>query len=309
MNKILIFLLSFMLLSTPQEIFKDNFLSDVDKAYSEYTVITNYTNETYSLHIVKGIINNQATYGVSFFNIRAGDYNLFFEIDGIEYKVKPDGRGDYRLIGIKWRNYEQIKIKIYSKDGNLQSPAHLTVLDKFDKSTFVGDIIGQDEGKTLVSLERVDSVLNFDAFAMVTLAIIGVCALVIAIFAITKKGMFSKEVRKESVFDFKEFINQQTTTPQNNDDWIEVVPEVEEVQKDSQESPKEVYEKAPRYVDDEISSIDVKKHLQDAGFVVDYSLVGDEEKNLIMLELMHLKNEGKISNDVYLEEIYKLWKK
>jgi len=28
-----------------------------------------------------------------------------------------------------------------------------------------------------------------------------------------------------------------------------------------------------------------------------------------MLELMHLKNEGKISNDVYLEEIYKLWKK
>ncbi len=121
--------------------------------------------------------------------------------------------------------------------------------------------------------------------------------------------MFSKEVRKESVFDFKEFINQQTTTPQNNDDWIEVVPEVEEVQNDSQESPKEVYEKAPRYVDDEISSIDVKKHLQDAGFVVDYSLVGDEEKNLIMLELMHLKNEGKISNDVYLEEIYKLWKK
>ena len=309
MNKILIFLLSFMLLSTPQEIFKDNFLSDVDKAYSEYTVITNYTNETYSLHIVKGIINNQATYGVSFFNIRAGDYNLFFEIDGIEYKVKPDGRGDYRLIGIKWRNYEQVKIKIYSKDGNLQSPAHLTVLDKFDKSTFVGDIIGQDEGKTLVSLERVDSVLNFDAFAMVTLAIIGVCALVIAIFAITKKGMFSKEVRKESVFDFKEFINQQTTTPQNNDDWIEVVPEVEEVQNDSQESPKEVYEKAPRYVDDEISSIDVKKHLQDAGFVVDYSLVGDEEKNLIMLELMLLKNEGKISNDVYLEEIYKLWKK
>ena len=309
MNKILIFLLSFMLLSTPQEIFKDNFLSDVDKAYSEYTVITNYTNETYSLHIVKGIINNQATYGVSFFNIRAGDYNLFFEIDGIEYKVKPDGRGDYRLIGIKWRNYEQVKIKIYSKDGNLQSPAHLTVLDKFDKSTFVGDIIGQDEGKTLVSLERVDSVLNFDAFAMVTLVIIGVCALVIAIFAITKKGMFSKEVRKESVFDFKEFINQQTTTPQNNDDWIEVVPEVEEVQNDSQESPKEVYEKAPRYVDDEISSIDVKKHLQDAGFVVDYSLVGDEEKNLIMLELMHLKNEGKISNDVYLEEIYKLWKK
>ncbi len=308
MNKILMFLLAFMLLSTPQEIFRDKFLSDVDKAYHEYTVITNYTNEIYSIQIVKGIINNQATYGISFFSSRAGDYDLFFEIEDIEYQVKPDSRGDYQLLGIKWRDYEQVKIMIYSKDGNLQSPAHLTVLNKFDKSTFVGEIIGQNEGKTLVSLKRTDSIFDFNAFIIITLVIIGICAIAIIILAITKRGMFSKEVRKEGIFDFKEFINKQTT-PQNSDDWIEVEPEAREVQKDIQENPKEVYDKGPRYVDDEISSIDVKKHLQDAGFVVEYSLVGDEEKNLIMLELMHLKNERKISNDVYLEEIYKLWKK
>ena len=308
MNKILVFLLGFMLLSTPQEIFNEEFLANVEEAYSEYTIITNYTSELYSIQIVKGVINNKATYGVSFFSSRAGDFNLYFSIDDREYKVNPDSRGDYQLIGIKWRDYDQIKIMIYSKDGNLQYPTHPTILERFDKNSFNGNEIGLDDGATLVSLKKVDGVIDFNTYTIVILTIIGICIIVIAILAITKRGMFSKKVRSEGVFNFKEFINKQAT-PQSSDDWIEVHPERNEEKQEHQENPKEVYEKGYRYTDDEIDSIDVKQHLQDAGFVVNYSLASEEEKNMIMLELMHLKNERKISNDVYLEEIYKLWKK
>lgn len=308
MNKLLMFLLGLMLLSTPQAIFRDKFIASVDEAYSEYTIIADYTSELYSIQIAKGLINEKATYGISFFSSRAGDYYLYFEIDSIEYKISPDSRGDYQLLGIKWRDYEQVKIKIYSKDGNLQYPTHPTVLEKFDKSSFTGNHMGLDEGGTLTSLKKVDGIINFNVYFIVALIIIAICVIVITILALTKRGMFSKEVRKEGVFDFKEFIDKQITS-QDNDDWIEVKPESDMEKPANQENPREVYEKGHRYDDDEISSINVSKHLQDAGFVVDYSLAGDEEKNMIMLELMHLKNERKISNDVYLEEIYKLWKK
>lgn len=302
------FLIGFMLLSTPQEINKDKFFDDVNNAYTEYKVVTDYTSEAYSLQIVKGIIDNQATYGISFFSIRASDYYIHFEIDGVAYKTKPDSRGDYQVLAIKWRSYEQIKLKIYSKDGQPQSSTHSTVLEKFDKNTFIGDKAGLGNGGSLTTLKKVEPIIDFNVYIIISLVITGICFVIIIALAIVKRGMFSKERRKEGVFDFKNFLEANPTL-HGNDDWIEVKPESEIEEKVIGDKPKEVYNKGYRYFDDDIISIDIQKHLQDAGFVVDYFLASDEEKNMIMLELMHLKNERKISNDVYLEEIYKLWKK
>ena len=54
---------------------------------------------------------------------------------------------------------------------------------------------------------------------------------------------------------------------------------------------------------------DIKAYLQDQGFVIDYSILDEEEKNKIMMELIKLKNDGSISLDAYYKETYELWKK
>ena len=54
---------------------------------------------------------------------------------------------------------------------------------------------------------------------------------------------------------------------------------------------------------------DIKAYLQDLGYVTEYSALSEDEKNNIMIELMKLKEQGKISLDDYYEESAELWKK
>ena len=306
MNRILMVLVGFLLLAaTPQETFKKDFIDDVQSAYNEYIIVSDYTSETYSIQIVKGIVNDEATYGIAFFSTKANDYYLRFEVNNIEYKISPNSRGDLAVTGIKWRSYDSIKINIYNSEGTLQYPTHLTVLDKFDASSFEGTA-GLNKGTSLTTLKSASDSFDVDTYIIVALIVIGFCSIIIMVIAKTKKGIFSTTKRKEGVFDFKAFINEEALK-QDNDDWIEVKPEAKT--KVAPGEHREVYKKDARYDDDEIESIDVSSYIRDAGFVTDYSLASDDEKNMIMLELMHLRDEKKISNDVYLEEIYKLWKK
>ena len=99
-----------------------------------------------------------------------------------------------------------------------------------------------------------------------------------------------KEVDVDNIIDLKE------------DDY--------EVSREEEES-KEVYDKVKDdfFYSDEASGFDIKGYLKDKGFVLEYKAINDDEKNQIMMELIKLKNERKITNDEYLEEVYELWKK
>ena len=57
------------------------------------------------------------------------------------------------------------------------------------------------------------------------------------------------------------------------------------------------------------SDFNIKKHLQELGFITDYRIIDSEEKNKIMLELMRLKEQKTITQDDYLYEVSELWKK
>ena len=54
---------------------------------------------------------------------------------------------------------------------------------------------------------------------------------------------------------------------------------------------------------------DIKAYLQSLGYITDYKLLSEEEKNKIMLELMRLKDTEQITLKKYYEETYQLWKK
>ena len=62
------------------------------------------------------------------------------------------------------------------------------------------------------------------------------------------------------------------------------------------------------YMGDTIYENYVREHLILNGFITDYKIITDDEKNKVTVYLMKLKNEKKISNDQYLEEMYKIWK-
>ena len=51
------------------------------------------------------------------------------------------------------------------------------------------------------------------------------------------------------------------------------------------------------------------KNLREKGYITNYASLSEEEKNRVMLELIKLKNEKRISQDRYYEETGELWKK
>lgn len=55
--------------------------------------------------------------------------------------------------------------------------------------------------------------------------------------------------------------------------------------------------------------VDIKAYLREKGYITNYASLSEEEKNRVMLELIKLKNEKRISQDRYYEETGELWKK
>ncbi len=153
-------------------------------------------------------------------------------------------------------------------------------------------------------------------FIVVALAIVVSCGIIILVFWKSKKGMFNERLRKEDTFDFKEFLNQNFDENIQEPDTIDLdedefsVEKEEDLKQDESldKQPKNVYEKSYKDIEEEKSGFSISDYLRDKGLITDYKIASEEEKQSIMLELMRLRDEKKITNDEYLEEAYKLWK-
>ena len=119
--------------------------------------------------------------------------------------------------------------------------------------------------------------------------------------------MFNKNKRAEGIVSIKEILRQETNDIVDNDylkDFTYNKDTDNDVKLDDNiclenESNKENSEKIK----------DIKAYLNDKGYITDYSVLSEEEKNNIMIELMKLKEKGMISLDDYYEESAELWKK
>src|SRR5690554_6376318 len=123
--------------------------------------------------------------------------------------------------------------------------------------------------------------------------------------------MFRTDLSSANVFKFKEFINSVVVAAeleQEETTWQNTHTEDLGVVAINEEKPiiKSTYKWY--HYEEEVSDFDIKKHLAELNLVSDSSEASIEEKNKVMLALMRLRDQEKITYDDYLNEISELWK-
>lgn len=311
MLKFCLVIFSLLFLTNVQYPNNNEFDENVNKSYEEYAEYYEYTNDSFSLKIIRGRVNKKMVYGVCFSNAYAKTYSIEL-VDSTDkiYLLPTDKRGDISVVALEEIDKEYTII-VYEDSKLIILPIKV-ILKPFDETEFkTTDItkvsIGENKGATFTRLSTKtnipSSVWILGGMVLITIG----CVIIILVNAKMKKGMFDKEKRSEGVFNFKKFISEDFNEERKNEfDIIDIAPIEEKDEKLNSE--REIYQKTFRYDDDEISGFKIQEYLQDKGFVTDYKLASEEEKQKIMLELMKLKNDKKITEDEYLEEAYKLWK-
>lgn len=307
MKKISCILMFLILFLIPLSIKADEFNDEINDAYESYIELYNLKTPNYELRVIKGIVNDTPSYGIYFFSEEANEYQLVLESKDKEYHLKPyNKRGDIKALAIEELNISY-QLKIYSA-GKEQHLGNEIILKPFTKGELVTSsslMKGNDKGCKVNSLSSAGE-FKIEYIMIGSSCIIIGCILIMMVFSKMKKGKFDKENRKEGVFDFKEFITR--NIEEKEIDEFEVINiEVDKEEKE-EETVREIYSKVSRYDEEEKSDFSIKTYLQDKGFVTDYKIASEEEKRSIMLELMRLRDEAKITNDEYLEEAYRLWK-
>ena len=132
---------------------------------------------------------------------------------------------------------------------------------------------------------------DFIKITMIILAaVIVLTGSLILIFYLKRKGIFRKDKINENVINMRELLKEDTK------DHIETNEYFKKEEKDTTEEKVE-------------EVVDIKAYLREKGYITNYASLSEEEKNRVMLELIKLKNEKRISQDRYYEETGELWKK
>lgn len=289
MVKLLLSLVMFLLplgVETIGDSSYDLFMKQIDKAYSIYELSDKSEyNEKYELTIIQGFNKQAPSYGIYFSSKEAKEYYPVLTIEGTRYTLMENDNLDYYAYSITG-NIE-ITIDIYKDDKVVDEGIHLNKLIITDiKNPIEGKANGIEESLLQIYRTKIPFLV---IFLVVLSSIILLSGIGIIILFVTKKGFFARDARKTGIIEMRQILNEQSfeETKKEEDYFAELVPE----------EPKQ----------QEIT--DIKNYLQDKGFITNYDLLSEEEKNKIMIELINLKNNGLISMDTYYEETCELWKK
>lgn len=286
---LLIFCSLFLVNTSDNEYTK--FANEVYENYSSYTMI-DYSAEDYDLIAAKGVYNNKPAYGI-LFKSHKKNITLVLEINEALYELKKEN-GYYSTLAISAEEY--INLWLYDDNGNkskLENIEHSRLYD-FD----IDDLeeskmeIGNNQGKEFSTLQIYkQKISNYKIIFIGLISIIVICFTLAIIKIIYNKKHKPEKINNELNDEILRFIN--GCVPKQEEEYIEITPE---------EIINNEMEEEPVYIDN------LNEHLMLNGFITDYKLITDDEKNKITIYLMKLKNEKKISNDQYLEEMYKIWK-
>ena len=263
------------------------YLSQVSDKYQAYNVVYQAYDEDYEICIINGVMNGYQSYGVYFYS-NTKNYKLVAQSEDEIYAF-PTVNGEM----------------VWCLAIDYDNPVTISVLDKkhdilYTKATLVeenfNNIItpGSGNGVEFSQLNCISRKYNNQIIFYVVLAvIISVCLTTILILRITHSGIFSKANRSAHSFNMKEFL-ENTDDETDPYDPLSNITLIENVEEEKIETE---------------NKMDVKKYLLDKGYIIDYKSLSEDEKNKIMVELMVLKNEGKISEEDYKKETIELWKK
>ena len=287
---------------------QNRFLDSVEKNYSYYDIEKTIDFDEFSLIIVKGIYNDCGCYGISFVPAVSNEYILVLETNESTFTLPSSNY----VIAIKADiTYD---IVIYDKEGTKLNIEKITI-EKFNKDAYdtAGALAGLGEGVKFSFLQLYKTKLRYLPVLLISLGImIAISGSLLLLLFILKKGFFNKDKRKEGVVSMRDIyeaetndINTDGISFEENEEYFE--------EKTPNDSSTIIPVINPNKREEDESSVsrveDIKAYLVDHGFVVDYNILDEGEKNKIMMELIKLKNDGMITMDDYYKETYELWKK
>lgn len=264
----------------------NEFMEEVNTRYESYRVYQSNDNDIFSLTIVQGIYNGKPTYGLCFTTERK--YKVILLTNGVAYSLN-EKLIDNAQTAIAFRVDSILSIDIVDEKNNRIEIENLTPFTKvsFEKNEDI--ITGENKGGSLSQVSIYSQKYNFITVTIIILvAVIAITGILILIFYLKRRGIFSKDKMNENVINMRELLKEDT--------------------KDHVETNE--YFKNEETIEDKVEEVtDIKAYLRDKGFITNYTSLSEEEKNRVMLELIKLKNEKRISQDRYYEETSELWKK
>lgn len=297
--------------------FKDEFIADFDQkvndAYSEY-VVTEHYNQNYGIKLVKGLLDGEVRYGFCFYSENSKEYYVRISYKNQTYQLPTDGRGDVQAVALNLKAGDTFSIIVYNSHNKSQEPfsdfKNIQIMTKTEFNALENKTIGLDKGARLTNLK---SEINLDPDLWLYLAVLGIiviCTAIILIYYKRRQGLFSQEIRSQNVFNFREFISSNFEVPRTSSQVYEEADFEVIDEDDEEEETGSFFEEHYSWARDEEerTGFDIKGYLQNKGFITDYKILSEDEKNLIMLELMLLRDNKQITRDEYLEETAKLWK-
>lgn len=282
----------------------NSFLDRVEDEYQYFTQEWTFDDQKndISILVVKGIYHDTPSYGISF---TSDNFNIVLKtLDGYFNISDPKFFSELNIAIPAEVTYE---ILIYSEKGNEYQMPEKVLLKKFsaDDIDLTTYNLGNNNYKEFIKLQPYTFKLPFYVTLLIVFgSVIGISLIGILILFITKKGFFDKNKRKEGVLDIKSILESDTEDTASDD----IFKDFEEA-KNSAQSFEKINEEdiESDKINEEIK--DIKAYLQSLGYVTDYHILSEDEKNKIMLELMRLRDNKEISLNKYYEETIQLWKK
>ena len=264
----------------------NKFMEEVNTRYESYRVYQSSDNDIFSLTIVQGIYNGKPTYGLCF--TTESNYKVILLTNGVAYSLS-EKLIDNAQTAIAFRVDDVLSIDIVDEKNNRMEIEKLSPFTKISYEKNEDTIIGENKGGSLSQVSIYSQKYNFIAVTIIILVfIIVITGILILVFYLKRRGIFNKDKMNENVINMRELLKEDT--------------------KDHVETNE--YFKNEDSIEDKVEEVtDIKAYLRDKGYITNYSTLSEEEKNRVMLELIKLKNEKRISQDRYYEETSELWKK
>ena len=297
-----LYLLFLSLVPISSKLDSNDFYDKVGKSYDYYETITDTNTTNYELIIIRGLIKNKAYYGIYFNSNEGYKNNLQLIYEDTRYEVvSKEEDGSFIIISIRSENIYELVLR---NDGKDQTIAKLEIFlpSSVDKNEMV---VGEGLGPVDVELKMAKLNSPIVEYAIyVSIGIIGVSVLIILLMFIFHKGFFNKEKRKMGIINTREIYDSKTETLKDTD----FITPIEAV-KEEEINVNDHYDHYDNNETKEYEVKDIKEYLKSYGYNTNYSSLNDDEKNQIMLRLMFLKDNHKISLDDYYEETKQLWRK
>lgn len=304
--KFILTLLMIAFLKTPIDQGLEDFNSQVQDGYSQYTVLYENTNTYYRLKIIEGVNDGKVNFGIYLFNIQSKSHRLVIEVGNSSYTLKTNSRGDYIVPAFSIE--DEAKIFIIDEMNSIRYTLNIKNKSVSDFEKYEEIFDGNGQGLSKEKLRLTVNLETMDIITIVFIIVSCVFGVVLVLMYIFKLGMFNPNRRKANVYNFRPTIYVQEYEHDEETDHLEI--DRTRFERVQEEEP-QVVNMYPyqREYDDEDDDVDVGEILRNDGFNTDYSSLSEEEKNQIMLELMMLRDKKIISISSYKKEVIKLWKK